>query len=170
MSKIKTIPKNQGLRPGSSELNVPEVRNRVRLAILQRVHMAMAGIENRRAEGHHTEWGSCQAMEDDYLGLMACREELLSGADLATTQNPRLFALRELVMGGGASHILNDAEYSLCERGAWLRIGSVNIRIERDRTQAHIRVYPLSNSSVPPLSSTSVSFEQARNHQPAYQQ
>jgi hypothetical protein len=165
--KTKITQQQRGLRQGSIDLNMPEVRNRVRLAVLQKIHMAMAGIENRRAEGQHTEWNCPQAMEEDYAGLLACREELLSGADLAKTQNPRLFALRELVMGGGASHILHDGEYALCGQGAWLRIGSVHIRVERDAERAHIRIYPSSSAAVEPVASTSVSFEQARGRHAA---
>lgn len=154
--------KSPALRHGCVQLLAPEIKTRVRLAVLQRIHLAMAGIESRRIAGEHTEWPSVDAMNEDYDGLCACREELLSGVDLASTQNPRLFALRELALSGGTSHVLHDAEYVLCDKGAWIKIGAVNIRIERDDSLARVAVYPLGGTKYAPLAVASVDFAAAR--------
>lgn len=146
----------------------PETKSRVTLGMLQRIHAAMASIEMQRIEGLHKGWPDSVAMDESYQLLSQQRDLLCNGEDIASTQDSRLFAMREIELAG-VKCLLPDADYVLTEKCAWLTCGPVSIRLRESNSGDGVicAMYPLGNEFTSPLAECHATYEDARAEVPA---
>jgi hypothetical protein len=121
----------------------------VTLAVLKRIHTSLAELDFKRLS--ITDASTSKQIEDQHYDLMKARQLILEGEDIATTQNGRLFLLRELCLQNKETPLLKDTSYVLAtgQRSFLIDAG----RIEIDNAEGSVRCSLYKASKTKPIAS-----------------